>query len=141
MAILGSMSRSTLLARAAYATGASACLLPWVLHASGHSEHAVHSDLWIALVGFVSAAVVEGFARARVRGAAWIALGAAVCAVAAVNLPTIWRSSRHADEVGVAGYLGRAAEQRLWEYGGVVVAGITLALAGIAAARSERGIG
>ena len=121
------------LAFAACALGLTASLLPWLVHAAGWSPHRTHSDLWFAFGVMIAASFAEAGAAGRTRRVLRVVLGLAAVFIAAVNAPDLLRLAERAGEPGTAGFLGDAAVQRLYAYGAVAAAGLTLAVCGLAA--------
>src|SRR5687768_14956313 len=120
------MSAQSRIAVVACVLGASACLAPWAAHAMHLSAHPTHSDLWIALAGFAAGLAALSISSHRFRATAWVIVGAVECIVVVANWPTLWRTHRMAGEIGVQGFLGDAACERLVAYGVVALAGIAL---------------
>ena len=106
--------------------GASACLAPWGAQRLGLSPHRMHGDLWFGLGGFVVGLAACGSASERARRVVWGAVSVWQCLVVAANWATLWRTSRTAGEVGLAGFFGQAASERMVQFGLVAFAGTAL---------------
>lgn len=123
------MSAQNRLAVVACALGACASLAPWAAYTVGLSVHATHSDLWIALAGFVAGLAVQSLSSQRLRATAWMVIGFCEIVVVVANWPRLWQAHLSAGEPGVQGFLGAAANERLVAYAVVGLAGIALVCA------------
>ena len=86
----------------------------------------MHSDLGFGLGGFVVGLAALGLRSDRGRRTAFGLVSAWQCLVVGANWATLWRTSRTAGEVGLAGFFGEAASERLVQFGAVALAGTAL---------------
>ncbi len=118
--------------------GALACLSPWAAHALDLSPHRTHSDLWFGLGGFIVGLAALGLRADRARRTLLGLVSVWQCLVVGANWATLWRTSRTAGEVGLAGFFGRAASERLVQFGAVAFAGTALLCVALWPARDRR---